>query len=292
MAFEFRIFLPILDANFTRKQNLKNYLATDKFVQDNVFSILPGAWQSVSWEDRTDEYINAKSSIVGVKIRGGKKKVEIKLNFSNNKLRKDDRCNYLVEKWIKYKIHVKNKPLCMGDLTGYQSEFRDILKHAGCGESMLDSVFASSGTLMPVRKRRKNISHEKVHLEVCIIDPIGDSKLSWLSIAVESLEVADVTEFIASSPSIWDSVLVLFDYIRAEGNPWVPMPIISGYPMLLQYIDGLTPDLDRPSKRPVYEDAMNRLLFFESLLRTKVEPAPVRSPYKRCWRRSTPYTFQ
>ena len=301
MSFEFRIFLPILDANFTREQNLTNYLATDKFAPDNI---LPGSWQYASWEDRTDEYLNAQSSLIGVKSRGGKKKVEIKINSSDNNKLNDERNNFLVEKWKKYKLSVRKKPSCAGDLIGYHSEFREILELEGCHESTWDKLLSSSGTLMSVRKRRKNIAHDSVILEICTIESIGNSGIDWLSVAIEGPVASDITEFItgsyknSSGPSIWGSVLVLLDYIRKEGSEWVPMPIISGYPMLLQYIDGLVPGSNRLDQRQVDDDAMNRLLFFESLLSVKDETTPRKNPYQRCWRRSSggdkksPHTFQ
>ena len=129
--------------------------------------------------------------------------------------------------------------------------------------------------MIPVRKQRKNITLGNVSLEICIIDAQSAPHGKWLSIAVEGANSFDVLEFVRSSreescPSIWDSAMTLLNFIRSGSSIWVPMPIVSGYPLWLQYMDALTRSSNQvdAKRKVVEEDAMNRLLLLESFLKS------------------------
>lgn len=271
MGFEFRILLPILDSDFVALYLDRNrYWVTEEHIRDNHSYFLPGSWKDYNWEHRTDEYLNSEMSFFGLKKRGGKNTLELKIQPRHKDIS-------LVEEWIKYKVHIRNRVvLSMKDIVNYNEDFNKVFCQNGYDESLWPILLESSGALIPVRKQRKNITLGKVSLEICIIDAQSAPHGKWLSIAVEGANSFDVLEFVRSSreescPSIWDSAMTLLDFIRSGSSIRVPMPIVSGYPLWLQYIDALPRSSDQEvdaKRKVVEEDAMNRLLLLESLLKS------------------------
>ena len=139
-------------------------------------------------------------------------------------------------------------------------------------EDIVPKISKSTNRSVDVRKSRKNIRYGNVTLEMCLIGTDTKSFVledpQWISYAVEAENPSDILEFFSTlrpvsageSPSPWDCVLNLLKLIRNEERNLLPMPILSGYPMWLQYI---TSDVENPM---LLDDAMSRLISFESFM--------------------------
>ena len=268
MGYEFRLFLPLLDTSIIVGRNIANYTISEEAVLKDISQFLPGSWTHVEWEKRTDEYLNAYSSHIGIKKRGGKSQVELKIQPSNKAL--DGRVKW-IEEWNKYKIKAMKSISSLQELRIYRNDLITLFTREGYGESDLENTLSSSGALIPVQKSRKNLNFGSVDLEICILEISCASNVSkWLSVSVESHNQEDILSFLKrarlSYPSLWISLFSLASNLRSQsdGDDLALLPIISGYPMWVQAVDSAA--LDPIAKQSLVHDSMSRLSSLESFL--------------------------
>mmetsp|Transcript_21956 Transcript_21956/g.30159 ORF Transcript_21956/g.30159 Transcript_21956/m.30159 type:complete len:268 (+) Transcript_21956:26-829(+) len=258
---EFRLFLPILPDQYTATDTSFEYPLTIGNIKTNK---MPDLTMQVgcNWELRVDTYVSTDISFVGLKTRGSND------NALELKVRKPEISSMQwLEYWTKYKLKAKKSSL--------QKTLKECLSAEGY-QHLLDEIVPkisdSANRTVSVRKSRKKNIYDKVTLEMTLIStdiaPTKSDDPQWISYAVEAENPSDILEYFSAlgstpaneSPSPWDCALNLLKLIRCDDRRTLPMPILSGYPMWLQYI---TASVENPT---LLDDAMSRLTSFESFI--------------------------
>jgi hypothetical protein len=230
MAFEFRVFIPLLD--FSDQQwisdaSKSNYNAS----LEHLVSIFTSSEQE---PPRRDNYFVGKNYF-GLKFRN-EGKLELKVKWGPQ--------HPFIERWVKEKYGKKG-------LAHYKPKILAKLESLGHRDhSMNESILHSDSQVIVEKVRNKSIT-DGVITEICRIkvekDAADGSHLRpyWMSFAIETENIDQLLLFLESQDKkLWESVASCRDIFRSNDSArqYSFVPVVAGYPSFVQLVAGAIAD--------------------------------------------------